>query len=135
MLENALKFTDNGSVTITSQIQHLEKNIRWTIQVIDTGIGMDKAHLHDIFQPFFQINPNHKHSTNPNTIGLFLAKRYADIIHGDIEVDSQLGHGTTFRLHVLLKDWNSHSEQNVLQGKKICHLVQKTKRCYLKPNG
>lgn len=119
MLENALKFTDNGSVTITSQIQHLEKNIRWTIQVIDTGIGMDKAHLHDIFQPFFQINPNHKHSTNPNTIGLFLAKRYADIIHGDIEVDSQLGHGTTFRLHVLLKDWNSHSEQNVLQGKKF----------------
>lgn len=119
LVENALKFTEIGEVTICSQIQHLENNIRWTVQVTDTGIGIDKKHFQNIFQPFFQIDPTIRHSKSPMTVGLFLANKIAQSLDAEIDVTSELYKGSVFRLQVVLKDWNNHTDQQILQDKKI----------------
>ena len=64
LVENAVKFTDKGSITITSQLQHLQTQVRWMLQIEDTGIGIAKEHLEQIFEPFFQINPEVKHTSS-----------------------------------------------------------------------
>lgn len=119
LVENALKFTEQGEVVIASQIQHLDNNIRWTIQVIDTGIGIDKSHFSQIFQPFFQVSPNKRHSKLNTTVGLFLTHKIAELINANIEVSSEIDKGSTFTLQIILKDWNNHTEQQVFQDKKI----------------
>lgn len=119
LLENAIKFTERGHVEITSQLQHLEKNVRWIIQVIDTGIGIDNAHINQIFKPFFQINPEVAHSSNPHTVGLFLVKKLVDVLGGDISVESRVGRGTTFALTLSLTDWKDQYERSLLQDKSI----------------
>lgn len=119
LVDNALRFTDSGQVTISSYIQHLENNLRWTIKVKDTGIGIDKNQIPHIFQPFYQVNPDDKHNHHDMSFGLFLTKKIAELINADIEVESQLDKGSTFSLHIVLKDWNNRTEQQVFQDKKI----------------
>lgn len=119
LVDNALRFTDSGQVTISSYIQHLENNLRWTIKVQDTGIGIDKNQLPHIFQPFYQVNPDDKHNHHEMSFGLFLTKKIAELINADIEVESQLDKGSTFSLHIVLKDWNNRTEQQIFQDKKV----------------
>ncbi|WP_019518951.1 sensor histidine kinase [Faucicola boevrei] len=117
LVENALKFTEHGSVTVISQLQHLEKSIRWTISVEDTGIGIDKQNFANIFKPFFQVNPNISRILKNTTVGLFLVKKLVHLLNGDIEVTSTPQQGSKFTLHLLLKDWHSQKEQDLLKDK------------------
>ncbi|ELA08657.1 sensor signal transduction histidine kinase [Moraxella macacae 0408225] len=117
LIENAIKFTEYGSVTVVSQLEHLKKNIRWTIVVEDTGIGIDKQNFTNIFHPFFQINPNTPRTVKNTTVGLFLVKKLVHLLNGDIEVASTPNQGSKFTLQFLLKDWDSRQEQTLLKDK------------------
>ena len=119
LVENAIKFTDKGSITITSQLQHLQTQVRWMLQIEDTGIGIAKEHLEQIFEPFFQINPEVKHSSSNNSAGLFLVKKLLELMKGGITVTSEPDVGTNFQVSLLLKDWKHNYERNLLINKHI----------------
>lgn len=119
LVENAIKFTDKGSITITSQLQHLQTQVRWTLQIEDTGIGIAKEYLELIFEPFFQINPEVKHSSSANSAGLFLVKKLLALMKGSITVTSEPDVGSNFQVSLLLKDWKHNYERNLLLNKHI----------------
>lgn len=119
LVENAIKFTDKGSITITSQLQHLQTQVRWMLQIEDTGIGIAKEYLELIFEPFFQINPEIKHTSSNNSAGLFLVKKLLELMKGSITVTSEPDVGSNFQVSLLLKDWKYNYERNLLLNKHI----------------
>lgn len=134
LLENAIKFTPKGHITITSQLHHLQTQVRWVVQIADTGIGIAHEYLEQIFEPFFQINPEVKHTASSQSVGLFLVKKLVELMKGEISVSSEPDIGTTFQVSLLLKDWKNNYERNLLIDKHIAiwyshnDVQEKTKR-------
>jgi PAS domain S-box-containing protein len=95
LIRNAVKFTEEGSITV--EAQGLCGGIE--IRVIDTGIGIPAEALELIFEPFHQVG-----ITSPNRrgigLGLHIVKRLLALLGGTITVESKLGSGSTFRVWV-----------------------------------
>jgi signal transduction histidine kinase/CheY-like chemotaxis protein len=106
ILSNAIKFTERGSVTL--DFSYRNQVARFT--VTDTGIGIKKKDLERIFKPFERIShPDHHWSGTG--LGLAISKHLVWIMGGDLQVESQPGRGSVFRLQMLLPsvDWNMAS--------------------------
>lgn len=119
LIENALQFTNVGEIEIISQLNHLERHIRWSVQIKDTGIGIAKSHLKQLFEPFFQVSLTTRHSQNPQTVSLFLVKKLVDILGGSIDVTSQPDQGSVFTLHLDLQDWKDQYQRDLLKNKTL----------------
>lgn len=91
LISNALKFTESGG-TVTLRQHSDEMSI--TVQVTDSGCGMDESTLRRIFDKFYQGDTSH--SKEGNGLGLSLVKRIVELSDGTIRVESAVGHGTTF---------------------------------------
>jgi CheY-like chemotaxis protein/anti-sigma regulatory factor (Ser/Thr protein kinase) len=101
LLANAVKFTDEGGVTLrctTEPIQGDPTHCRIVIEVQDTGQGIDPARQAKIFEPFVQgIDVPERKGTG---LGLSISKKFAEIMDGSIEVESELGKGSLFRVRL-----------------------------------
>ena len=95
LLSNAFKFTPSSGMVRLSLTAD-EKYA--TVQVQDTGCGMFAETGAHIFEKFYQGDTSH--ATRGNGLGLPLVKRVMDIIHGEINVQSKLGEGTTFTVKI-----------------------------------
>lgn len=93
LLQNAVKYTDRGSITVGAKT--VGENIRFDIT--DTGLGIPKNYLINIFEPFVQV---HRSSTEMSRggigLGLSIVKKHVEQIKGNISVTSELGRGSTF---------------------------------------
>jgi len=101
LLSNAFEFTpENGKVTLRINFERNdEANCTYLIvSVEDTGIGISKENIEKIFSPFFQIENSHKHSNKGTGIGLALTKELVELLNGTIEVESELGKGSKFKV-------------------------------------
>jgi signal transduction histidine kinase len=102
LLQNAVKYTDHGSVTVRMERLPVSNSLK--IEVADTGMGISEQHLTSIFEPFMQA---HKTSTTNNRggigLGLSIVKKHLEQIRGTIQVESELGRGSTFRIVLPLK--------------------------------
>jgi PAS domain S-box-containing protein len=98
LVDNAIKFTNNGGIIIllTSEIENNEKFA--VIKVIDTGIGISKDMESRIFEEFRQGNEGTMRSYEGSGLGLTLAKRMVELMKGRISVTSKPNHGTEFIL-------------------------------------
>ena len=94
LLANAAKFTDAGRVIVRTRSAGDEV----LIEVADTGIGIEQAHLDKLFTPFLQEDNRLNRRYQGAGLGLALVKRLLDVMDGRIEVESQKGHGSTFRV-------------------------------------
>ncbi|PWK22349.1 signal transduction histidine kinase [Arcicella aurantiaca] len=97
LLSNAFKFTEVGSIELS--IQTLEEASTRFVEILvsDTGIGIPADSLNYIFDHFYQVV--HKHHTSEGSgIGLALTKELVELHQGTIDVTSQIGKGTTFRI-------------------------------------
>ncbi|HUK33116.1 MAG TPA: ATP-binding protein, partial [Vicinamibacterales bacterium] len=92
----AIKFTPQGSVTITVRTLHTAKAV--AISVIDTGIGIAPDDHQRIFEDFKQLDNSPTRAYGGTGLGLSICRRLADIIGGEITMHSQLGKGSTFTL-------------------------------------
>ncbi len=94
LTENAIKFTDEGSVTIKAlrtDSQH------WVIQVVDTGRGIPPEVQNRIFEAYWQLNSTLKQDNNRGVgLGLSIVKQIVQLMNGNITVESKIGQGTTF---------------------------------------
>ncbi|MEG2452619.1 MAG: ATP-binding protein [Clostridium sp.] len=102
ILSNAIKFTPGGG-TIQLDIYQLyadENNANICFQISDTGIGISKAFLPDIFNPFSQEHIGSTSKYGGSGLGLAISKNLAQLMGGDIFVESVLGEGTTFKVEI-----------------------------------
>ena len=85
LLGNSIKFTKKGSINLEVSCVKNENIVRLIIKVSDTGEGISKSKLDNLFE-----------KKNDNSIGLVLANHLVNLMNGKIEVDSIEGKGTTF---------------------------------------
>ncbi len=96
VVKNAVNYTpEGGSVSITV-CQKPEKHV--TIEVTDTGIGIQPSELPDIFDRFYRSDKARKTDDGGVGLGLSLARKIVELHNGTIEVESTPGEGSTFRI-------------------------------------
>jgi PAS domain S-box-containing protein len=93
LANNAVKFTEKGSVTIRF---YLADNLHWALQVADTGIGIPPEEQARVFEPFHQIetSPSRRHSGSG--LGLSIVHELVTLMGGEITLQSELGAGSKF---------------------------------------
>ncbi|RZI98625.1 MAG: response regulator, partial [Brevundimonas sp.] len=97
LLSNAVKFTEAGQVTYTVTGEKIdEERVRFAFSVRDSGSGISPEDLARLFQPFTQVDASSTRRFGGTGLGLTIARRMANIMGGDIVVDSQVGEGSTF---------------------------------------
>lgn len=96
LINNALKFTDAGSVTVTARQIGEQPGVELT--VADTGIGIPPEDLPTIFERFRQIDSSRTRAHGGVGLGLHIVKTFTEMLGGEIEVASSLGHGSTFTI-------------------------------------
>ena len=98
VVSNANKFTQNGKVTVTLKPDDNDADNWVCVEITDTGIGMNDEQVQYIFEAFTQGDSGLSRKFGGTGIGLNLTSRLWSMMGGTIEVNSQLGQGSSFRL-------------------------------------
>ncbi|MBJ2128680.1 response regulator [Alteromonas sp. IB21] len=105
LLNNAIKFTKEGKVTVdTSCIRYGKGRFRVKIVVTDTGIGISEQQQKVIFSPFMQAENSAQSRYGGTGLGLSLVSKIADHYQGNVEVSSHIGVGARFTVTLMLDD-------------------------------
>lgn len=96
LLNNAIKFTDRGSVSLWAADASEGGQQRVMIRVSDTGMGIKPEHLGELFQPFRQIDAGLQRQHDGTGLGLAICRRLTDLLGGSIDVESTWGEGSRF---------------------------------------
>ncbi|HZX92736.1 MAG TPA: ATP-binding protein [Rudaea sp.] len=100
-ISNALKFTTQGEVRVSARQADGDDGRAMAIFAVkDTGIGIAAEHQHALFQDFVQIDTPIQKRLRGTGLGLSLSKRLAEVLHGSVAVQSELGAGSTFFLTI-----------------------------------
>jgi signal transduction histidine kinase len=94
LVNNALKFTDEGSIVITARYFPDTKVAEF--KVADTGIGIEKEMIPTIFDMFHQLDSSETRNQGGVGLGLYIVKKYTEALGGQIQINSELGKGTIF---------------------------------------
>jgi len=97
LIDNAIKFTDNGGVVVSiRRIEDHDNKIVLQFSVEDTGIGIDREHSEHLFNPFTQIEDSSTRKYGGIGLGLVICQRLVELMGGNISVESNIGIGSTF---------------------------------------
>ena len=96
LLSNAAKFTRGGTVTLSGAVEGGTVVFR----VADTGIGMTPGQMAKLFQPFVQADASTTREYGGTGLGLTISRRFAQLLGGDVAVDSVPGEGTVFSVRL-----------------------------------
>jgi adenylate cyclase len=100
ILSNANKFTERGTITINARQQEEDGQSWITIAVTDSGIGMTTEQMGKLFQEFSQADSSTTRKYGGTGLGLAISRRFCQMMGGDISVESELGHGSTFTIRL-----------------------------------
>ena len=98
LLSNALKFTPAGSVTISAT--HNGKGRMVDIAIRDTGVGIPPDDQAKVFEDFRQLDSSPARGYGGTGLGLSICRRLSQMLGGTIELESELGRGSTFTLRL-----------------------------------
>jgi len=101
LLGNAVKFTDQGEVSLSVEKSADEREIIFSVR--DTGVGMSEEALARLFQPFMQAEASTNRRFGGTGLGLAISQRLAEQMGGKIIAKSRLGEGSSFVLHIPLE--------------------------------
>ena len=102
LVNNAVKFSDHGNIRIQCTIE--DENV--IIHVIDSGIGIKREDMENLFKPFQQIQTGISRQYEGTGLGLSICKRLVELLGGKIWVESEWGSGSTFSFTLPLKTGN-----------------------------
>jgi signal transduction histidine kinase/CheY-like chemotaxis protein len=103
LVNNAVKYTDEGSVRVVVTSARLsDGHVRVTIEVVDTGIGIPPEFARRVFEPFEQGARAITRGVQSSGLGLSVSRELATQMEGTLDFQSRPGHGTTFKLEVVL---------------------------------
>lgn len=103
LISNAIKFTDKGSVTVRATLRHHDAGCQLTIAVQDSGIGVSKMQLEQLFEPFEQADQHIETRVRGTGLGLAISRQLARLMGGDVTAISELGSGSEFTLSLPCK--------------------------------
>jgi two-component system, sensor histidine kinase len=103
LVGNALKYTNKGEITVTVKCSSIIKEyIELEFSVKDTGIGISKASISQLFQPFTQLDPSNTRKYGGTGLGLIISKQLVEMMKGKIWVESEQGKGSIFFFSVIV---------------------------------
>jgi signal transduction histidine kinase/CheY-like chemotaxis protein len=101
LLTNAIKFTENGNVTVKASIlEKTEKVVRLKIEVIDTGIGISEEAQRKLFNSFTQADGSTTRKYGGTGLGLAIVRQLVTLMRGRLGVDSEEGKGACFWIEI-----------------------------------
>ncbi|MEA5603772.1 ATP-binding protein, partial [Nostoc sp. UHCC 0252] len=105
VIGNATKFTDKGSITISTEIQSSNGKSQVVVIVKDTGIGIDPGQQHKLFRPFVMVNGTTTRQFEGTGLGLAISRNLIELMGGSITLESTgLHQGTTLKITLPLID-------------------------------
>ena len=116
LVGNAIKFTEQGTVSMrlrNGRVGQPQERSKVVFDVVDTGIGMDRAAADSLFQPFHQIEGHRNRRRGGTGLGLAISQRIVEAMGGRIEVETLPGKGSRFRFALSFEV--DHSPQHVSQ--------------------
>jgi two-component system phosphate regulon sensor histidine kinase PhoR len=100
LLDNALKYTERGSVTVAIGIENVEGEPFVWCEVRDTGPGIAQEHRARIFERFYRVDDARSRERGGTGLGLSIVKHILTLHHGAVSVRSTPGRGSTFRFEL-----------------------------------
>ncbi|MCF8780024.1 ATP-binding protein [Vibrio sp. IRLE0018] len=100
LIGNAVKFTPRGSVTITVQTQMDGDTLNIRCEIRDTGIGIEPDAMAILFEEFTMVDQSYSRTREGSGLGLAICKRLAQLMDGEIRVESEVGRGSSFLFSV-----------------------------------
>ena len=98
LLSNAIKFTQEGSITFSSEITSARDYLK--VNIADTGIGIEPESLERIFDEFRQLDGSFTREFGGTGLGLSIVKKILNIIDSKITVKSKVGEGSVFSIYI-----------------------------------
>ncbi len=131
LLTNAEKFTSRGEIRLIAKIIDAYEDIVWIeFRVEDTGIGISKEKVEEIFDDFIQADEDTQINYGGSGLGLFICKRLAEMMGGEVTVTSTVGEGTTFKFSLPfnstdkpIEEIKSHAAANHLSVDKNARIL------------
>ena len=100
LIDNALKYTDEGGVYVHFTPEEREYGINLLIEVTDTGIGMTGVELEKVFERFYQADSGRSRAANGLGLGLSIVNGFTRSLNGFLKIDSEPQVGTTIRVSI-----------------------------------
>jgi signal transduction histidine kinase len=94
IIDNAIKFTEKGTITISVQRKTRPDEVEFKIR--DTGVGIPTKMLPTIFEMFRQADSSENRPFEGVGLGLYIVKKFSELLGGNVEVESEEGRGSTF---------------------------------------
>lgn len=138
LLTNALKYTVEGSITLTVRAERLQqKDICLYISVADTGVGIRTKDQKRLFDSFVRLEENRNRSIEGVGLGMSITRQIMNMMQGKIEIKSEYGKGSVFTLSFQQKiiedipigkqeDWY-HTESSTMLEQETCYRVSNVK--------
>ncbi|MEC9367525.1 MAG: ATP-binding protein [Pseudomonadota bacterium] len=96
LIDNAVKFTEKGSITLRASPEKLDRGMQIRFEVIDTGLGLTQQQIRRLFTPYTQGDSSVSSKYGGTGLGLSIAKRLAELMGGKMGCESERGLGSTF---------------------------------------
>ena len=119
LLANAVKYTKEGSITLSVKGEYTPKGFELSMSVTDTGIGIRKEDIPYLFDSFQRLEEKKNRHIEGTGLGLTITKQLVDLMEGTLEVTSEYGKGSCFRVCI---------PQQVVDGSAIGKLEDAYKR-------
>ena len=122
LVGNSVKFSNKGQVVIRISPGESEDDL--VFEVIDTGMGIEADKIETLFQPFSQLDDSTTRKFGGTGLGLTICRLLVDLMSGNIDCESEVGVGTTFRFTVPLEQDRTKKEGLLLLeelGKELSH--------------
>ena len=113
LLSNAVKFTDEGEVLLRVRRHPDDEDLLW-FSVIDSGSGIPGERVATLFDPFSQVDASTTRTHGGTGLGLAISARLTEAMQGTIQVESELGRGSTFHVTARLPEATDVPNRNLL---------------------
>lgn len=113
LISNAIKFTEEGEVNVTLRLQdsQVKNGKQLTIITQDSGIGIAPDRVNQIFDPFAQAEISTSRRFGGTGLGLSIVRQLAELMHGEVKLDSTEGKGSTFTVNLMLQAGHYEPQQ------------------------
>ena len=129
ILTNAVKYTETGSVSITiTMLDKTDEDVRISVSVKDTGIGIKDEDLHRLFEPFDRLDLKKTRTIEGSGLGLSITRQLLALMDSELKVESEYGSGSNFYFTLTQKiananpigkfELNEHIHDNILVRRK-----------------